>query len=112
MPGLSGLLIFPIARLVTGFIMYISIYYLGSVIWPRLRPRRLFFSLLAIGSGLGWLFLVFFGRGSSLDAATLPSDLAIPESIPFYSTFVNPHFPLAIALTALLASMFVVVFRP
>src|SRR5258708_198697 len=63
--GLSGLLIYHIARLVTGFIMYISIYYLGAVIWPRLRPRRLFFSLLPVGSGLGWLFLVVF-RGSTL----------------------------------------------
>ena len=110
--GLSGLLIYHIARLVTGFIMYISIYYLGAVIWPRLRPRRLFFSLLAVGSGLGWLFLVVFGRGSIFDSGVLPSDLTIPESIPFYATFVNPHFPLAIALIALMASMFVVVFRP
>lgn len=110
--GLSSLLIYHIARLATGFVMYVSIYYLGSVIWPRLRPRRLFFSMLAVGSGLGWLYLVVFGRGSVLDSAVLPSDLAIPESIPFYAAFVNPHFPLAIALIALIASMFVVVFRP
>src|SRR5215475_4591805 len=36
--GLSALLIYHVARLVTGFVMYISLYYLGSVIWPRLRP--------------------------------------------------------------------------
>lgn len=110
--GLSVLLIYHVARLATGFIMYISIYYLGSVIWPRLRPRRLFFSILAVGSGLGWLFLVIFGRGGGFDAAVLPTDLTVPESIPFYATFANPHFPLAIALIALIASMFVVVFRP
>jgi hypothetical protein len=106
--GFSPLLMYHIARLVTGFIMYISIYYLGSVIWPRLRPRRLFFSLLAVGSGLGWLALVLIpGTGSNP-----PPDFSIPESIPFLSTFVNPHFPLAIALIALLAGIFVMVFRP
>jgi hypothetical protein len=112
--GLSPLLMYHLSRLVTGFVMYISIYHLGSVIWPRLRPRRLFFGLIAVGSGLGWLALIFLSRspGGSVDAQFLPTDFSIPESIPFFSTFVNPHFPLAIALIALLAATFVMVFRP
>lgn len=111
---LSPLLMYHISRLVTGFIMYISIYHLGSVIWPRLRPRRLFFGLIAVGSGLGWLALIFLSRsaGGSVDAQLLPTDFSIPESIPFFATYVNPHFPLAIALIALLAATFVMVFRP
>src|SRR5262249_49478268 len=111
--GLSSLLMFHISRLVTGFFMYLSFYYLGSVIWPRLRPRRLFFSLLAVGSGLGWLYLVLAGRSSGIAAfQDLPTDLSIPESIPLFATFVNPHFPLAIALVSLLAATFITVFRP
>ena len=114
--GLSPVLMFHIARLVTGFIMFLSLYHLGSVIWPRLRPRRLFFSLLAVGSGLGWLYLVFFPVRAMSQAGgaplALPTDFSIPESIPFFATFVNPHFPLAIALIALIAATFVVVFRP
>ncbi len=111
--GLSPLLMYHIARLATGFMMYISIYHLGSVIWPRLRPRRLFFALIAVGSGLGWLWLIFQSRtGGAVDPLTLPTDFSVPESIPFFATFVNPHFPLAIALIALLAATFVMVFRP
>ncbi|HLY24765.1 MAG TPA: hypothetical protein VKQ72_00405 [Aggregatilineales bacterium] len=110
--GLSSLLMFHISRLVTGFVMYLSFYYLGSVIWPRLRPRRLFFSLLAVGSGLGWLYLVLFGRVAAPATISTSTDFVVPESIPFYSTFTNPHFPLAIALIALLAAYFVTAFRP
>ncbi len=109
--GLSALLMYHVSRLATGFAMYISIYYLGAVIWPRLRPRRLFFSLIAVGSGLGWLALIFVSRQTG-SADFVPTDLSVPESIPFFATFVNPHFPLAIALIALLASAFVVIFRP
>jgi hypothetical protein len=105
--GLSPLLMFHVARLVTSFMMYIAIYHLGSTIWQRMRPRRLFFGMLAIGSGLGWLALVV-----TRNASDLAVDLTIPEAIPLYATFVNPHFPLTIGLIALLASMFVVVFRP
>lgn len=105
--GLSELLMFHIARLATGFMMFVALYHLGSTIWPRMRPRRLFFGILALGSGLGWLALM-------LDPGTknLTIDLLIPEAIPLFATFVNPHFPLAIAIIALLASMYVVIFRP
>lgn len=105
--GFSELVMFHVARLVTGFMMIIAIYHLGSTIWQRTRPRRLFFGMIALGSGLGWLWLIV--APGSFD---LPTDLKVPESIPLYATFVNPHFPLTIALIALLASMFVMVFRP
>ncbi len=111
--GLSPLLMFHIARLVTGFAMYVSIYHLGAVIWPRVRPRRLFFVLVGVGSGLGWLGLLFLTHPTGAVGATwLPTDLWIYESIPFIATFANPHFPLAIALITLLAATFVMVFRP
>ncbi len=103
--GLSALLTYHLTRIATGFAMYITIYHLGATIWHRLRARRLFFGLMAVGSGLGWLVALFI-------PTLRPSDLYVPESIPLYSAFVNPHFPLSIALVALLASMFVVVFRP
>lgn len=106
--GFSPLLMFHLARLVAGFMMFASLYHLGSTIWGRLRPRRLFFFMLSVGSGLGWLILTV-SRGTN--TAPLP-DLNIPESIPFYASLVNPHFPLAIAMVASLASMCVVIFRP
>jgi hypothetical protein len=102
---IPALMMYHLARLVDGFIMYVSIYYLGASIWNRQRARRLFFSILAVGSGLGWLIVIF-------NASLLPSDLNIPESIPLFAIFTNPHFPLAIALIALLASIYINVFRP
>ncbi|MBX3063495.1 MAG: hypothetical protein KF726_11000 [Anaerolineae bacterium] len=105
--SLPALLMFHIARLLASFIMYISIYHLGSVIWQKLRPRRLFFALVSVGAGLGWLYLLLFNQYQPF-----PIDLTVPEAIPFYSTLVNPHFPLTIAIIALLAATFLRVFRP
>jgi hypothetical protein len=105
--GLSPLMMFHVARLVATFFMYITLYHLGSVIWQKTRSRRLFFALTGVGAGLGWMFIVF-----APDAIPYPSDLFIPESIPFYASLVNAHFPLTIALISLLAATFLRVFRP
>jgi len=102
--GLSNLLIYHLTRVATSFFMYISLYQLGATIWVRLRPRRLFFTLLAIGSGLGWFLLLF-------NDETFAADIAIPEAFPFYASYTNPHFPMSIACLALIVSTFVVVFR-
>jgi hypothetical protein len=102
--GLSNLLVFHLARVATSFFMYISIYQLGATIWVRLRPRRLFFTLIAVGSGLGWLLLLF-------DPNALAVDISLPEAFPFLASYTNPHFPLSIATLCLLASAYIVVFR-
>jgi hypothetical protein len=102
--GLSNLLIFHLARVVTSFFMYISIYQLGATVWVRLRPRRLFFTLMAVGSGLGWLLLLF-------NPDVLAADMSIPEAFPFLASYTNPHFPLSIACLCLIAAAYVVVFR-
>jgi hypothetical protein len=102
--GLSNLLIFHLARVATSFVMYVSIYQLGATIWVRLRPRRLFFTLMAVGSGLGWLLLLF-------DPDKLAVDISLPEAFPFLASYTNPHFPLSIAALCLLASAYIVVFR-
>jgi hypothetical protein len=102
--GLSSRVIFHLARVATSFFMYISIYQLGATIWIRLRPRRLFFTLMAVGSGLGWLLLLF-------NPDALAVDISIPEAFPFLASYTNPHFPLSIACLALIASAYMVVFR-
>ncbi|CAG1015578.1 hypothetical protein ANRL4_05530 [Anaerolineae bacterium] len=104
--GFSPLVIFHLARLAFSFMMYIAIYHLGSTIWTRIRPRRLFFGILAVGSGLGWFSLIMSA------GKNFPADLNVPESIPFHATLMNPHFPFSIALIALLASIYIRVFRP
>ncbi len=103
--GLSPVLAFHVARFAAGFVMYVALYHLGASIWQRLNTRRLFFGLVAVGSGLGWLLV-------ALVPSLNPVDVYVPEAIPFYATLANPHFPASIALLALLVSKFVDVFRP
>jgi hypothetical protein len=102
--GLSSLVIYHLARVATSLFMFISLYQLGATIWVRLRPRRLFFMLLAVGSGLGWLLLLF-------NPDKLAIDMSVPEAFPLYAAYTNPHFPMSIACLALIASAYMVVFR-
>jgi hypothetical protein len=97
--------LFHAARIVASLVMYITLYYLGASIWMRLRTRRIFFLLVAVASGLGWLYL-------TLTQNTDAPDLTIPEIYPFYSSLVNVHFPLTIACLAVMVSILIVAFRP
>ncbi|MBN2472581.1 MAG: hypothetical protein JXN59_17780, partial [Anaerolineae bacterium] len=103
--GLSSLVMFHLARVVTTLFMFSAIYHLGAAIWSRLRPRRLFFMLASVGSGLGWLVLAL--RPGLTDVP----DLVVPEAYPLYAAFTNPHFPLAIGALALIAAVYVEAFR-
>ncbi|MBN1201593.1 MAG: hypothetical protein JXJ20_07035 [Anaerolineae bacterium] len=104
MTGLSNLLVFHLARVASSLFMFISFYQLGATVWVRLRPRRLFFTLISVGSGLGWFLLL-------LDPNAISADMNIPEAFPFYAAYSNPHFPTCIACLALAASVYLVVFR-
>jgi hypothetical protein len=103
--GLSTVVVFHLTRVATSLFMFTALYQLGAVIWKRLRPRRLFFALTAVGSGLGWIVLF-------ISPKNLSPDLNVPEAFPFYASLINPHFPLSIGILALLAGVFLQVFRP
>ncbi|MBI5669030.1 MAG: hypothetical protein HZC41_13580 [Chloroflexi bacterium] len=103
--NLQPIALFHAARVVASFVMYMALYQFGASVWVRLRTRRLFFVIAAIGSGLGWLFYPLTGDPNF-------PDLTIPEMFPFYSSLVNVHFPLALACLALVASVVIVAFRP
>ncbi|MCL4877342.1 MAG: hypothetical protein KJ064_11830 [Anaerolineae bacterium] len=103
--GLSNVVIFHLARVATSLFMFAALYNLGAAIWTRIRPRRLFFILISIGSGLGWLALVF-------NPNELAPDLIVPEAFPLLAAYTNPHFPLAIGCQALVTTIFIRVFRP
>lgn len=102
--GLDLVVVFHLARVMAALIMYLSLYTLGAVLWAGVQARRLFFLIAALGFGFGWLLAPLTGL------TTFP-DLTIPEVFPFYSSLVNPHFPLAIAALALLAAQFVLLAR-
>lgn len=103
--GFSEVVVFHLARLAASYLMFASLYQLGANIWRRMRPRRLFFFLCILGSGLGWLTL-------ALGFRSITPDIGIPEAFPLYAAFTNPQYPLSIALLALLAGQFMIVFRP
>ena len=85
------LAVFHTARLLSGAVMLGAGYmFLGRVLDER-KQLHWGFAVFALGSGLGWLF-------GPLGLIT--TDLTVPESIPFYSLLVNPHFPLSTALLA------------
>jgi hypothetical protein len=102
--GLDLVVVFHLARVIGTLVMYTSLYVLAAVLWTHVTTRRLFFVIAAVGSGFGWLAAPLTGQ------FTFP-DLAIPEMFPFYSSLMNPHFPLTIGLLALLLAQFVRVFR-
>jgi hypothetical protein len=62
--------------------------YFGEL-FETYRPRKVAFSLAAIGSGLGWL---------TLFAGQLTSDFWVAEAYPFLASSVNPHFPISLSL--------------
>lgn len=101
--SLSNVFTYHASRLLTSILMFLAIYQLGTVIWRRQRTRRMFFITAVVGSGLGWLVVLF---------GVQTPDLVIPEAYPLYSAFTNVHFPLAIALLAVIAGVFVMAFRP
>jgi hypothetical protein len=79
-------------RVLCGFVLLMVLYWAAAHFFHDIAQRRFAFVLTALGSGLGWLAL-FLGK--------MTVDLWVPEGYVFYSLFVNPHFPLAMALMLL-----------
>jgi hypothetical protein len=104
--GIPIIVLFHVARVIAALLMYAAIYQLAAVIWARVRARRVFFAVASIGSGLGWLFAPL------TQITDFPDFPLLPEAFPFFSSLMNVHFPLTIACLALLASYFIVLFRP
>jgi MYXO-CTERM domain-containing protein len=82
-----------LSRVANGAFLLWVVYYVAAHFFENLAQLRFSFLLIAIGSGFGWL--VSF-------AGAMPTDMWVPEGYVFYSLFANPHFPLAIALLALI----------
>jgi hypothetical protein len=76
------------ARLCASLAMYLLAFVFFKQVLPDRRSHWIAYLLTLFGSGLGWMGL-FFGL--------TPSDLTIPESIPFLTAYTNAHFPLAAA---------------
>lgn len=101
-----SLLVFHGARVLATLVMFSTIYQLGANIWVKLRARRIFFVLAIFGSGFGWI-TILLSSGN-----WVPPDISMPHMYPLYAAMVNIHYPLSIAFQAMIASVFIPVFRP
>jgi len=81
--------IFHLARVLSALIMYLCLYRFLVHTFAQLNVRIFAFILASIGSGLGWIALLFGG---------FTSDFWVAEAYPFLSAFSNPHFPLGLAI--------------
>jgi len=103
--GLSNVVIFHGVRVLASFFMFFSLYQLGATIWQRPRPRRLFFILSAMGTGVGWVGFLF-------SPEEFAPDLTVAEGFPWLAAYTNVHFPLALGCMAVLTAIYLTVFRP
>lgn len=76
------------ARLVAAILMFVAVYRALEEFLPDRRGRWYAYGLCLIGGGWGWLAVPF---------GMVASDLSIPETTPFLSSYSNAHFPLATA---------------
>jgi hypothetical protein len=87
--GLSLLLLFHLARLFGAALMLLALWHFLSVTISAERWRLYAFTFASLGLGLGWLVFIF---------GIITSDIWVAEAYPFLSAFINPHFPLGLAL--------------
>ena len=87
--GLPLLLMFHIFRVLFGGFLMWTIWELIKAIFENQYYRILGYSLSVLGSGLGWI-AILFGKFSS--------DFWVSEGYPFLSIYTNPHFSFGLGL--------------
>ena len=93
--GLSHIAVFHILRLLIGAAFLFTAYLLCAFFLPDLRGRRTAFLVIAVGAGLGWVWVV----GKYLTGRLpYPLDVYIVEPNSFLATMAFPHFSLAAGL--------------
>jgi hypothetical protein len=88
--NLSNLLIFHLARVVGTVFLIITLYVFAERVFSENQTwARRVFIWICLGAGMGWVLFPF---------GIVTSDLWVPEAYVFLSSYVNPHFPLGVAL--------------
>jgi hypothetical protein len=87
--GWSLTFTFHSARLISAAFMLLALYEYTKAYLPKPGVAGLAFLLSSLGSGMGWLVLPF---------GFITPDFWVAETYPFLSAYVNPHFPLSLAL--------------
>lgn len=94
--GLSLLTTYHVVRVICLTIMLIALYNFFTGLMKTERQLKIAFLLAVFGSGLGWAAMVL---------GIFTADFWVAEAYPFLSAYVNPHFPLGIALLLWLFSL-------
>lgn len=87
------LIIYHIARIIGAVVLFFALLLFYQRIMPETRHANLALVLALFGSGTGWLISL---------VGYFTSDLWVAEAYPFLSAYVNPHFPLALAIMTFL----------
>ncbi len=95
---LSPILVYHLARLVSGALLLGVIYRLLAIFTAVPVVRRIAFLLIVFSGGLGWLLLLL---GLNNWFGSLPIDLYVPEAYTFLILYGWPHIALARALLLL-----------
>jgi len=86
--GLTSEFTFHLTRWVLGFIALFALYRLMKQVFPDLFWARTAFLLAALGSGLGWLQVIFNWTSTRIT----PIDFWLVDDYVFFSLSVFPHF--------------------
>ncbi len=85
--------VFHAARLLASGLLFFALWRFFGVMLSAERLRRTAFTLAILGSGMGWLAVVF---------GPFTVDFWVAEAYPFLSMYANPHFPFGLALMVFL----------
>lgn len=86
--GITSDFMFHLARLALGFLALFALYRLMQRVFPDLFWARIAFLLAALGSGLGWLQVIFGWTSTQIT----PIDFWLIDDYVFFSLSVFPHF--------------------
>jgi len=88
--SLPLILTFHLARVLAQAFLILTLYSFCQWVFRESRTWALrVFAWICLGAGMGWTLFAF---------GIVATDLWVPEAYPFLSSYVNPHFPLGMAL--------------
>jgi hypothetical protein len=90
--GLSLVLTYHLARLLTTPLLFMTIYVFAAYFTPWISLRRLTLLLSTFAGGFGWLLMLL---GQQQWLGSLPLDLILPEGFTFLVIYALPHLALA-----------------
>jgi hypothetical protein len=99
--GLTSDLTFQLARWVLGFVALFALYRLMRQVFSELFWARTAFLLASLGSGLGWLQLIFNWTSTKIT----PIDFWLADDYVFFSLSAFPHFAFVTAAMCIVLSL-------